>query len=75
LAGRVDDDGVVVVHDAVEPGVTAVAAPIGNASGGIEASLSLVGPSFRLNGAALQAARRTIADGAMRIESRLSGGA
>jgi len=74
LAGRVDDDGVVVVHDAVEPGVTAVAAPIRGA-GGIEGALSLVGPSFRLAGPALEAARRTVAEGAARIEARLSGGA
>jgi DNA-binding IclR family transcriptional regulator len=74
LAGRVDDDGVVVVNDAVEHGVTAVASPIRSARG-IEAALSLVGPSFRLTGAALEAARHTIADGAARIESRLAGGA
>ena len=75
LAGRVDDDGVIVVHDAVEAGVTAVAAPVRGVGGVIEAALSLVGPSFRLEGAALVAARRRVAEGAAALQSRLVGSA
>ena len=75
LAGRVDDDGVVVVHDAVEAGVTAVAAPVRGMGGLIEAALSLVGPSFRLEGAALAEARRHVAGGAAALQSRLVGSA
>jgi DNA-binding IclR family transcriptional regulator len=75
LAGRVDDDGVVVVHDAVEPGITAVAAPVRGAGGAIEVALSLVGPSFRLEGDALAAARQLVAKGAATLQSHLFGSA
>lgn len=61
LAGRIDDDGVVVRTDAVEPGVTAVSAPVYGSDGATLAALSLVGPSFRLTGAALTAARSHLA--------------
>jgi len=75
LAGRVESDGVVVVHDAVEPGVTAVAAPVRGGGGVIEAALSLVGPSFRLEGATLTEARRVVAAAAARLQSQLVGSA
>lgn len=75
LAGRVDDDGVVVVEDAVEPGVTAVAAPVRGPGGAIEAAVSLVGPSFRLEGAALANARRSVAAAAAKLEDRSRHGA
>jgi DNA-binding IclR family transcriptional regulator len=75
LAGRVGGDGVVVVHDAVEPGVTAVAAPVRGGAGAIEAALSLVGPSFRLEGAALAEARQVVAAAALRLQSQLVGSA
>ncbi len=70
LAGRVGDDGVVVVHDAVEPGVTAVAAPVRGPGGAIEAAVSLVGPSFRLEGASLANARRCVEAAAAKLEDR-----
>jgi urocanate hydratase len=73
LAGRVDGDGVVVVEDAVEPGVTAVAAPVHGPDGGIDAALSLVGPTFRLTGEALSAARREIAAGARHVNAIITG--
>ncbi len=60
LAGQVDADGTAVRTDAVEPGVTAVSAPVRDASGDIVAALSLVGPSFRLTGEALQRARDAV---------------
>ena len=75
LAGRVDADGVVVVEDAVEPGITAVAAPVRGTSGAIEAAVSLVGPSFRLDGQALAEARQLVAHSAARLHSQLAGSA
>lgn len=75
LAGRVGPDGVVVVQDAVEPGVTAVAAPVRGSSGAVEAALSLVGPSFRLEGTALAEARQLVAGGAARLRAQLVGSA
>ena len=75
LSGRVGDDGVVVVDDAVEPGVTAVAAPVRGASGAIEAAVSLVGPSFRLSGDALTEARRLVASSAAKLQLQLVGSA
>jgi len=71
LAGRVDPDGAVVVDDAVEPGVTAVAAPIATATGEVVAALSLVGPTFRLTGPPLDAARQAVTAGAARLQSLL----
>lgn len=47
LAGRVGARGVVVRHDALEVGITAVAAPVRDATA-IVAAVNLVGPSFRL---------------------------
>ncbi len=60
LAGHVDVDGTAVRVDAVEPGVTAVSAPVRDASGDIVAALSVVGPSYRLTGAALQRTRDAV---------------
>lgn len=64
LAGRVDDDGTAVRHDAVEPGITAVAAPVHDHRGRVVAAVNLVGPSFRLAGDALAEARRAVAKAA-----------
>jgi urocanate hydratase len=49
LAGRVDAVGTVVRRDAVEPGITAVSAPVRDVTGRVVAALSVVGPSFRLD--------------------------
>ena len=75
LVGRVDADGVVVRSDAVEAGVTAVAAPVRGADGRAVAAVSVVGPSFRLQGPALAAARRAVAAGALRMSRSLGGAA
>jgi DNA-binding IclR family transcriptional regulator len=72
LAGRVDADGAVVRVDAVESGVTAVAAPVRGASGAVVASISVVGPTFRLDGAALHTARRAVAERAGSLTSELT---
>ena len=49
--------------------------PFGAASGAIEVALSLVGPSFRLEGDALAAARQLVANGAATLQSHLFGSA
>lgn len=61
LANKVDHDGVAVRSDVVEPGVTAVSAPVVGTAGRVIAAISVVGPSFRLNGDALAAARNAVA--------------
>jgi hypothetical protein len=60
LIGDVDGDGVAVLVDAVEDGITAVSAPVYDASGQIAAAISVVGPSFRLRSVALTAARKAV---------------
>lgn len=60
LADRVNDDGVICVADAVEPGVTATAAPVFGADGAVIAAVCVVGPSFRLSGKLLARARAEI---------------
>lgn len=61
LEGRVDADGVAVRTDAVEVGVTAVAAPVRGPGGNPVGALSLLGPAFRLRGPALATARVLVA--------------
>lgn len=67
LAGRVDVDGVAVRHDAVEPGVTAVATPVRDSTGRIIGAINLVGPTFRLVDGNLAAARSAVASVAARL--------
>jgi DNA-binding IclR family transcriptional regulator len=57
LAGTVEADGTSVRVDAVEQGVTAVSAPVYGSGGRIVAAVSVVGPSFRLQGPHLAAVR------------------
>jgi DNA-binding IclR family transcriptional regulator len=56
LRGEAGPEGHVVRRDAVEAGVTAVAAPVRGPSGAIVAALSMTGPTFRLDDAAVLAA-------------------
>lgn len=70
LAGSVDDAGVAVRLDAVEPGITAISAPVRNA-GSIVAAVSVVGPSFRLKGPALAAASTAVAEAAAAVARAL----
>lgn len=72
LMGDVDADGVAVREDAVESGITAVSAPVRDLRGDVVGAVSVVGPSFRLAGAALAAARSAVADHATRL-SRAAG--
>jgi IclR family transcriptional regulator, acetate operon repressor len=55
LRGRVPVAGYVAERDKTEPDVTAIAAPIGTAGGTIAGALSLVGPTYRIDDAALHA--------------------
>ncbi len=71
LAGKIEADGVAVRLDAVEPGITAVSAPVRDASGKVVAAVSVVGPSFRLAGKSLVAARSAVAKCARSIERAL----
>ena len=71
LAGKVDADGVAVRLDAVEPGITAVSAPVRDSSAKVVAAVSVVGPSFRLTGKQLVAARMAVAKCARSIELAL----
>jgi DNA-binding IclR family transcriptional regulator len=73
LRGDVDADGVAVRVDAVESGITAVSAPVRGAGGEVVAAVSVVGPSFRLEGRALAAARTAVGSHAARL-SRSAGG-
>ena len=71
LAGNVESDGVAVRLDAVEPGITAVSAPVRDRSGKVLAAVSVVGPSFRLTGEQLRAARVAVAVTAAAIQQAL----
>jgi IclR family acetate operon transcriptional repressor len=71
LAGKVDDAGVAVRLDAVEPGITAISAPVRDADHRIIAAVSVVGPTFRLHGPALVAASRAVATCAAAVEHAL----
>ena len=54
LAGRVNDAGVAMVVNGVEPGTTAVALPL-RERGAIVAVINVVGPSFRMTAATRRA--------------------
>lgn len=69
LAGRVEDDGVAVRLDAVEDGITAVSAPVRDASGEIIGALSVVGPSFRVCDDTLLEVRRAVAEQAAALSA------
>lgn len=71
LAGRVDETGVAIRLDAVEDGITAVSAPVHGADGKVIAAVSVVGPSFRLQGEALSIAAAAVARAARTVEHAL----
>lgn len=73
LHGTLDEGGVAVRTDAVEPGVTAISAPVCDASGRIIAAVSVVGPSFRLTGRALTTASSAVAAAAGRLSTAMGG--
>lgn len=67
LTGHVDDDGVALRHDAVEEGVCALSCPVRAVDGRIVAAVSVIGPSYRLAGERLTAARRALSGQTMRL--------
>lgn len=48
LSGRLESGGFAVRRDSIEPGVTAIAAPIYDSNDSVVAALSITGPSFRI---------------------------
>ena len=66
LRGRIDADGVVAREGTLEPGITAISAPI-RSGDGIIAAVNLVGPTFRLAGSELTNARAAVAACARQI--------
>ena len=71
---RVRADGYAVAVDELEVGLTAVAAPIRNAHGDVIASLSVSGPTFRLDEKATEDVIPRLLDAAMEISHRLGWG-
>lgn len=67
----VRDTGYAVAVDELEVGLTAVAAPVHNANGDVVASVSVSGPSFRLQGEQLTSATKATVDTAQEVSRRL----
>lgn len=67
--------GVATAVDELEIGLAAIAAPIRNAHGDVIASLSLSGPTFRLDDARLEELRPLLTDAALEVSHRLGWGA
>ncbi len=70
----VREQGYAVAVDELEIGLTAVAAPIHNAHGDVIASLSVSGPTFRLNAAKLEQVVPQLCESAAEISHRLGWG-
>ncbi len=70
LAG-VRERGYAVAVDELEVGLTAVAAPVRNAAGEVVASVSVSGPTFRLQGEPLQRATAATVETADEVSRRL----
>jgi DNA-binding IclR family transcriptional regulator len=58
-------------HDAVEPGVTAISAPISGEGKSVVAAISVVGPTYRLEAFGLPKARLLVAESALKITELL----
>ncbi len=67
----VREQGYAVAVDELELGLTAVAAPIRNASGDVRASMSVSGPSFRLNQARVGELLPLLTAAALQVSERL----
>lgn len=67
--------GHAIAIDELEVGLTAVAAPIRNAHGDVIASLSLSGPTFRLDDSRIRAVLPLLTDAAAEVSQRLGWGA
>lgn len=64
-------DGYAIAVDELEVGLTAVAAPVRGADGSVIASMSVSGPSFRLDQSRLRAVTRATIDAALAISARM----
>lgn len=73
LHGRVEPSGVVSTRKTLEPDVTAVAAPVYAAAGAIAGAISVTGPTFRIDDAALDRFRGLVATQAREISGQLGG--
>ena len=71
---RVREQGYAVAVDELEVGLTAVAAPIHNAHGDVIASMSVSGPTFRLDEARLPEVIRLLTGAAAEVSHRLGWG-
>ena len=71
---EVREQGYAVAVDELEVGLTAIAAPIHNAHGDVIASLSVSGPTFRLNEARVKELVPVVQDAADEVSRRLGYG-
>lgn len=71
---HVAEQGFAVAVDELEVGLTAVAAPIRNAHGDVIASMSVSGPTFRLDGETLDRATSLLVAAADEVSHRLGWG-
>jgi DNA-binding IclR family transcriptional regulator len=71
---QVRSQGYAVAVDELEVGLTAVAGPIRNAHGDIVASISVSGPTFRLNGGGIESVVEQCVEAGAEISHRLGWG-
>jgi DNA-binding IclR family transcriptional regulator len=71
---RVRELGHAVAVDELEPGLTAVAAPIRNVYGDVVASMSVSGPTFRLSGDRIDDLVEKVTEAAIEVSRRLGWG-
>lgn len=70
FAGDVPAAGYLVEHDRLEPDITAIVAPI-HRPGGVAAAMSLLGPSYRIDDAALERYGAILAGEARALSAQL----
>lgn len=75
LRNAVDASGYVVVRGAIEPDVTAVAAPVPAADGAVLAALSITGPSFRLSARDIDRCGHALVEAAAALATELAAAA
>lgn len=71
---RVRELGYAIAVDELEPGLTAVAAPIRNVYGDVVASMSVSGPTFRLAGDRIDDLVEKVTEAALEVSRRLGWG-
>lgn len=71
--GSALDGEAAVGHDTVELGVTGVSAPVTGSAGTVVAAVSVIGPTFRIQGAALEHASGAVQAAADRLTALLGG--